>query len=461
MPTTTLSTKQQTQANLEIVSDNFCVEAPWVLPMLPISNQVLKDTAVVVLNNTIADVLPIESAKTKYANLPRKTYQNHVVLPGFINTHSHSPMNLLKGYADDLPLMTWLNDHVWPIENKFMSEEFAYDGAILAMAEMLKSGITCFNDMYFYSDRIAQAVSDTGMRANIGTHVFDPPSVWAVNIDGYLKHCERNIQTYKNHPLINQVVCPHAPYTVSDESFKKVIQFAERHSVQIGCHIHETMDEINISLGQYKLRPIARLANLGLFDSNLYSVHMIHLNHEEIELVAKKNISIAHCPKSNLKLASGFCPVQELLDSQVNVAFGTDGAASNNDLDMFSEIRMAALVSKALAHNPTILPDHQVLSMATINGAKLMQLDQKVGSLTIGKEADMIAVDLSDYGSQPVYNPISSIVYTGTRQQVSDVWIRGVQKVSNHQLLAIQSNLIQDIINKWQDRIISYKKTKK
>ncbi|MBP9722429.1 MAG: TRZ/ATZ family hydrolase [Gammaproteobacteria bacterium] len=438
-------------------SHNFCLEAKWIIPVdYTNSEKILNDHAILVEKQLIKDILPIEAARTKYSNVPRKTLDQHAVLPGFINSHSHSPMNLLKGYADDLPLMTWLNDYIWPIEDKFFSAEFAFDGAILAIAEMLLSGITCFNDMYFYSDSIAEAVIKTGIRANIGTHVFDPPTAWANNINEYLSHCQNVLTNYKHH-LITPVVCPHAPYTLSDDSFKKVIKFAEKHHLQIGCHLHETVDEINQSLNQYHIRPIERLNKLGLFDQNLYAIHMVHLNQTEIELIATKNISIAHCPKSNLKLASGFCPIKNLLDHKINIALGTDSAASNNDLDMLSEIKMSSFVTKMLSNNPTILPAHQAIAMATINGAKLMQLDKKIGSLTIGKEADIIAINLSDYGSQPVYNPLSSIVYTATRQQISDVWVNGVHKVAEHKLLNLDKNYIQNIVNKWQERIVNYK----
>lgn len=454
------------QTELCELSNNFCIEARWVVPILynnfdnP-NHKALQDTAIIITNQQITDILPIHIAKNKYPNLPRKTLNTHAILPGFINTHSHSPMNLLKGYADDLPLMTWLEQHIWPIENKIFASdfarEFAFDGALLAIAEMLKNGITCFNDMYFYSCDIARAVETAGIRANVGTHVFDPAMPWAKNIDEFLERCLENINHYKNHPLIAPVVCPHAPYTLSDDSFKKVIKFANRYNIQVGCHIHETLEEINQSLKEYNQRPIERLNNLGLFDSNLYAIHMTHLNQNEINLIAKKNIPIAHCPKSNLKLAGGFCPIQKLLAQNVNVALGTDSAASNNDLDILAELKFTSLVTKNLAGDPTIIPDHQALELATINGAKLMRLDHKIGSLTIGKEADMIAIDLSDHGSQPVYNPISSIVYTASKQQISDVWVRGVQKIANHKLIALDNNYIQNIINKWQERILYLK----
>jgi 5-methylthioadenosine/S-adenosylhomocysteine deaminase len=416
------------QTELCELSNNFCIEARWVVPILynnfdnP-NHKALQDTAIIITNQQITDILPIHIAKNKYPNLPRKTLNTHAILPGFINTHSHSPMNLLKGYADDLPLMTWLEQHIWPIENKIFASdfarEFAFDGALLAIAEMLKNGITCFNDMYFYSCDIARAVETAGIRANVGTHVFDPAMPWAKNIDEFLERCLENINHYKN--------------------------------------IHETLEEINQSLKKYNQRPIERLNNLGLFDSNLYAIHMTHLNQNEINLIAKKNIPIAHCPKSNLKLAGGFCPIQKLLAQNVNVALGTDSAASNNDLDILAELKFTSLVTKNLAGDPTIIPDHQALELATINGAKLMRLDHKIGSLTIGKEADMIAIDLSDHGSQPVYNPISSIVYTASKQQISDVWVRGVQKIANHKLIALDNNYIQNIINKWQERILYLK----
>ncbi len=444
-----------------LYESNFCIEARWLIPINNNQynkNNVLKDTAIVIEDQLIRDILPIEAARKKYQNLPKKELKNHAIMPGFINSHTHAPMNLLKGYADDLPLMTWLNEHIWPIENAFFSDEFAYDGAILAICEMLKSGTTCFNDMYFYSNSIAKAAHDLGMRANIGTHVFDFPSKWAKNIDEYLNKCLDVINEYQQSNLINPVVCPHAPYTVSDESFKKVINFSHKHNIPIGCHLHETLDEITQSLKEFNARPIARLNKLGLFDQNCHAIHMVHLNYEEMALIADKNISIAHCPESNAKLASGFFKLKEVLEYNINIGLGTDGAASNNDLDMLGEMRTAALIAKNSANDPTVLPDYQALELATINSAKLMGLETKIGSLTIGKEADIIAIDLGDYGSQPVYNPISSIVYTASRQQITDVWVKGIPKVENSNLVAIDKKKIQHIIDKWQDRITNFKK---
>lgn len=440
---------------------NFCLEAKWLIPLNKSANpnnRALKDTAIIIENQIITDILPIAASRNKYPELARKILNHHVIMPGLINAHTHSPMNLLKGYADDLPLMTWLNDHIWPIEHHFFSSEFAYEGAILAICEMLKGGVTCFNDMYFYSNDIARAAAELGIRACIGTHVFDPPSPWADNTDDYLARCQEVISEYKNNSLITPIVCPHAPYTVSDESFKKVMSFSEKNNLSIGCHIHETNDEIQQSLEQYKMRPIERLHKLGLLDHNLHAIHMTQLNVDEIELVAKKNVSVVHCPESNLKLASGFCPVKELLEYNINLAIGTDGAASNNDLDMLSEIRTAALVAKTTAMDPTTLPDYQALECATINGAKAVNLQDRIGSLEIGKQADLIAIDLSDYGSQPVYNPLSSIVYTATRQQVSDVWVNGMQKVADKKLIAFDNSKIQKIIDKWSDKITNFKK---
>lgn len=446
----------QSEAANSALSHHFCIEAKWIIPVDPTSpNKILTDSALIIENQYIKDILPTQEAKKNYPNLPRKILANHAIMPGFVNTHCHSPMNILKGYADDYPLMTWLNKHIWPIENKFFSPEFAYDGCMLAIAEMLKSGITCFNDMYFYSDSIAQAVNNVGMRANIGTHVFDLAGPWAQNIDEYINHC-LGVEQFKNN-LITPVICPHAPYTVSDDSFKKIITFAQKYNMQIGCHLHETYDEITDSLKQYNMRPFERLNSLGLFDQDVYAIHMTHLNTSEIKILEKKQIPVAHCPKSNLKLASGFCPIKDLLDNNITIGIGTDSAASNNDLDMFTEMRTSSLVTKTLASDPTILPDYQAIMLATINGAKLMNLDKKIGSLTIGKQADIIAIDLSDYGSQPVYNPISSIVYTATRQQVSDVWVNGIHKVSDHKLLAIKSSVIQNIVHKWQEKITKFK----
>lgn len=447
--------------NQKIFSNNFCIEASWVIPINEINNEknkkYLENTAIVIENNLIKDILPINIARKTYQNLPRISLKNQVVLPGLINAHTHTPMNLLKGYADDLPLMTWLTDHVWPVENELMSEEFAYDGATLAMAEMLKTGVTTLNDMYYYSNDIARAAERIGIRANIGTHVADNSSRYACDAEGYLQHCINTHNNFKNNPLINSVICPHAPYTVSDNSFRKVIKFAEQYNLPIGCHIHETLDEINHSLTNYKTRPLERLNNLGLLDQNLHAIHMVWLNDNEIDLIANKKIPVVHCPESNLKLASGISPISKLNNNNITIGLGTDGAASNNDLDMLSEIRSTALLAKAKADNPSVIPDYKALEFATINGAKVLGMEDKIGCLTIGKEADIISIDLNDIASRPVYNPISSLVYTATRHQVANVWIAGVQKVSNHKLIAIANHEIENIIEKWQHKIINLK----
>lgn len=440
----------------EVLNQTFCLEPSWLIPVTnnhPNSTKFLKDTAIVIENQVIIDILPIKESRTKYPNISRKVLNQHVVMPGFVNAHTHSPMNILKGYADDLPLMTWLNDYIWPVENKCFSNEFAYDGAILAIAEMLKSGTTSINDMYFYSDSIAQAAIDLGMRASIGTHVFDFPSPWADNIDEYINHCQRVVAEFGNHDLITPVICPHAPYTVCDDSFKKVIKFAEKYQVPIGCHIHETLDEIEQSLENHQQRPLARLAKLGVLKHNFHAIHSVQLNADDIDLLANHNIPIVHCPESNLKLASGFCPIKEVLQQNITIAIGTDGAASNNDLDMLSEMRTAALVAKTCGNDPTVLPDYQAVECATLNGAKVIGIDNKIGSLTIGKEADIISVNLDDLGSKPIYNPVSSLVYTATRHQVSNVWVKGTQKVADGILLAISNKKIESIISKWQDKI--------
>jgi 5-methylthioadenosine/S-adenosylhomocysteine deaminase len=389
----------------------------------------------------------------KYSSDVEIKLEHHVLIPGLINTHTHSPMSLMRGLADDLPLMDWLNNYIWPSEQKHVSAEFVYDGSLLACAEMLRSGTTCFNDMYFFPEETARAVEHVGLRAKLGLILIDFPSAWASNADEYLaKGIELHDQLH-NNPLITTAFAPHAPYTVSDEPLMRITTYAEELDIPIHMHIHETADEVQQAVSQHGQRPLARLNELGLLSPRLLAVHMTQLTPDEIQLCAETGVHVMHCPESNLKLASGFCPTYELQQAGINVSLGTDGAASNNDLDMFGEMRTAALLAKAVAKNASALPAEEILRMATINGAKALGLDSEIGSLEVGKAADIVAVDLGNIENQPVYNPISQLVYSAGRENVTDVWVAGNHLLKNRELTTLDKKSILAKAQQWQEKI--------
>ncbi len=430
------------------------IDAGWIIPVEP-SNTVLENHALVINHGRILDLLPSSDAAEKYVSQYHHQLAEHALIPGFINTHTHAAMSLLRGLADDLPLMTWLQDHIWPAEAKFVSEEFVYTGTQLAMAEMLRCGTTCFNEMYFFPDQAARAANAAGMRATIGMILIEFPTAWAQNSDEYFEKGLVLHDEYRNHPLINTALAPHAPYTVSDESLRRVLTYADELNIPIHMHLHETAHEINQEIEKTAQRPLARLHKLGLLSPRLLAVHMTQLNDDEIELIRKTGVHVVHCPESNLKLASGFSPVGALQAAGVNLALGTDGAASNNDLDMLSEMRTAAQLAKAVSGDASTLPAHKALEMATLGGARALGIDHEVGSLTIGKAADVTAIDLGQLESQPIYHPVSQIVYTANRHQVSDVWVAGKQLLKARQLTTLDARKLIKQAQQWRDKVVS------
>ncbi|MDC9728224.1 MAG: TRZ/ATZ family hydrolase, partial [Methyloprofundus sp.] len=421
------------------------IQARWIIPVEP-HEVILEDHSLVINQGHILDILPTEQALIKYQATQHEILENHVLTPGFINAHTHLSMTLLRGIADDLPLMDWLENHIWPLERKWMSEEFVRDGTDLGIAEMLRGGTTCFNDMYFFPEVTARQAIHHGIRANIGLVMIDFPTAWADNPDEYLSKGLALHESLRHEALIRTPFAPHAPYSVSDEPLQRINTLAEELNTTIHMHVHETDFEVS----QGDIRPLQRLHNIGLINPNFIAVHMTHLTDKEISDFAKTGAHIVHCPESNLKLASGFCPVQKCLDAGINVALGTDGAASNNDLDMLSEMRTAALLAKGVAKDASAVSAYTALRMATLNGAKALGIDKITGSLEIGKAADICAIDLSDLETQPLYNPVSQIVYSASRHQVSDVWVAGKQCLKNRELTTINTNDLSKRIAKWQ-----------
>ena len=428
------------------------LEARWVIPVEP-AGMVLTDHAIAIDGGVIQAILPIAEAQSRFAPRERVVLKNHALIPGLINLHTHAAMSLMRGLADDLPLMEWLKQHIWPAEARHVSADFVLDGTRLACAEMLKGGVTCFNDMYFFPGAAAQAVLASGMRAAIGMIVIDFPTAYASDADDYLAKGVALRDEYRQHPLLSFCLAPHAPYTVSDSTFANILTYAEQLDLPVHIHLHETNDEISGSVETCGLRPIERLHQLGLLGPNLIAVHMVHLTSEEIELMGQQGCSVAHCPSSNLKLASGFAPVAALLELEVNVGLGTDGAASNNRLDMFAEMRLAALLAKAQSGKADALPAYQALQMATLNGAKALGLAEITGSLLPGKAADITAVDFSGIELSPCYDPVSHLVYAAGREQVSHVWVNGKMLLNDRQLTTLDEQELLQRAGFWQEQI--------
>jgi 5-methylthioadenosine/S-adenosylhomocysteine deaminase len=428
------------------------ISARWIVPVNN-KQDVLEHHAIVINEGVIVAIIEQGMAKRRYQAAVEQHFEHHVLMPGLINNHTHAAMSLLRGFADDLPLMTWLNDHIWPAEKQWMSDAFVEAGSELAIAEMIRGGTTCFNDMYFFPEATARVVDRTGIRANLGMVVIDFPSAWATDVEEYLHKGQQLHDHYRHHARITTSYAPHAPYTVSDDTLNSIITMAEELDIPIHMHIHETAEEIEQSLTQFKMRPLTRLRELGLLSPRLTAVHMTQMTVEEIEWCSDAGVHIAHCPESNLKLASGFSPIADMAKQGINITIGTDGAASNNDLDMFAEMRQAALLAKAVAGDASAIPAKTALKMATINAAKSLALDHLTGSLEKGKSADIIAVDFSQLESQPCYDVISQLVYATGRHQVSDVWVAGKPLLKQGQLTTINTHKLTHTTQEWAEKI--------
>jgi 5-methylthioadenosine/S-adenosylhomocysteine deaminase len=388
---------------------DLLVVPSWLVPIEP-AGAVLEGHALAVDQGRIVALLPLDEARRSYA--PRQTLElpTHALMPGLVNVHTHAAMSLLRGIADDLPLMDWLLHHIWPAEGANVSRAFCEDGVRLAMAEMIRGGQTCFNDMYFFPDATAQVAAEAGLRAAVGLIVFDFPTAWAQPGEYIHKGLELH-DALRGQLLVKSVFAPHAPYTVSDGPLREVRKYANELGIPIHMHVHETAHEVQEAVSRTGKRPWQRLKELDLLGADFVAVHMTQLSDEEIAEAAQFGVHIAHCPESNLKLASGFCPVHKLLQAGANVALGTDGAASNNDLDLFGELRSAGLLAKAVSGDAQALPAARALEMATLGGAKALGWEETIGSLLPGKSADFIAVDLSAVNTQPLYNVLSQLAY--------------------------------------------------
>jgi 5-methylthioadenosine/S-adenosylhomocysteine deaminase len=433
-------------------SCDLLIEAGWVVPVEP-HGVVLEGHSVAIEKGVIRAVLPAAEARARFEARETVCRPDAALIPGFVNAHTHNPMTLLRGIADDLPLMEWLQNHIWPVEAAVIGPEFVADGVTLAVAEMLRGGTTCANENYFFPDVQAAVYKQLGFRALVGLPVIDFPTAWAKTADEYFDRAIEVHDQWRHDELVGTAFAPHAPYTVCDANFERVRMLADQLDLPVHLHTHETAQEVADSVKQHGQRPLARLDRLGLVNDRLIAVHMTQLTDAEIALCAERGVSVVHCAESNLKLASGFCPVCKLQHAGVNLAIGTDGCASNNDLDMFGETRTAALLAKAVGNDASAFDAASALRAATLGGAKALGLDARIGSIEVGKQADLACVDLGVLEAQPLHHVISQLVYATGRHQVSDVWIAGRAKLRDRALVDMDADALVANARQWRERI--------
>ena len=433
-------------------SIDLLIDARWVIPVNP-AVRVLEEHSVAVRGGRIVAVLPRDRAQAEYLASAHVSLPRHALIPGMVNLHTHAAMALLRGYADELPPAQWLQERIRPAEAKHVSPRFVHDGTLLACAEMLRGGITCFNDMYFFPGDAARAALAVGMRAALGLIVIDVPTAYASDADDYVAKGLALRDALREQALLSFCMAPYVPHAVSDKTFSRLITLAEELDLPVHMHVHETREEIERSLAQHGARPLERLRRLGLVGPNLVAVHAVHLNPAEIALLAQNGSSVAHCPSSNLKLANGFAPVARLLELGLTVGLGSDGAASNNRLDLFQEMRLAALLAKAVSGDAGALPAHRALAMATLDGARALHLDHVIGSIEPGKFADLAAIEFAAPDMLPSYDPICNIVYTAGRENVTHVWVAGRLLVENRVLGTPAKNDLENLAILWQNRL--------
>lgn len=433
---------------------DYILRAEYVLTMNE-SEPVIREGAVAVKDGIIAGAGPESEIAKRFesGNVIGGSGRLKVLMPGFVNTHSHAPMVYLRGFADDLPLKEWLEDHIWPMEEKWLGPEFINDAAELACLEMLKAGITTFNDMYLFEKHAAAAVTRIGMRAVLGAGIFDFPTAVAKNADEYFGRAEEFIGEFLNEELITPSIAPHATYTCGPESQKRAAQMAEKYNIPFHIHLSETNWETGETQRRYGLRPVKFLDSLGVLSSRVIAAHCVWLDDEEIEILAKRQVCVSHCAESNLKLVSGFAPVAKMLRAGIKVTLGTDGAASNNDLNIMGEMGTASKVQKAISGDPTVLDAKTVVLMATRWGAEALGLGGKTGSIQNGKAADLIMLDFDKPHLTPVYNVYSHLVYSARPSDVQNVMVAGRLVVKDGRLTTADEREILEKARRWGEKI--------
>lgn len=428
------------------------IHAAWIAPVEP-PGTLLADHCVAVRDGRIVGLLPSGEAESAYVAKAEVLLPAHLLIPGLVNLHCHAAMSLLRGLADDLPLMTWLQEHIWPAEARHVSDEFVHDGSLLAAAEMLRGGITCFNDMYFFPEATARAALRAGIRASLGVITVEFPSAYATDAASYLHKGLATRDAYQGEELLSFCLAPHAPYTVSDDTLRRIATLAEEIDAPIHTHLHETTDEIAQGLARNGVRPLERLRRLGIVGPRLIAVHAIHLDEAEIDLLAREGAAIAHCPGSNLKLANGIAPAATFRAKGITMGLGTDGAASNNRLDLLGEMRTASLLAKGASGNARALGAHEVLRIATLEGARALGLEREIGSIVPGKQADLAAVELSSLETLPCFDPVSDLLYSAGREHVTHVWVAGVACLADRKLTRLDAEDIRAKAIWWRKKI--------
>lgn len=433
---------------------DLAISARWIVPIVP-KHSVLEHSTLLVNKGKIIGIAPTVEAQKNYEATTWHSLDSHILMPGLINSHGHAAMSLLRGYADDLPLKPWLEKHIWPAEQKWVNERFVKDGSELAIAEMLLSGTTCFADMYFFPEITAKVALEAGIRTQLAFTIMDFPTPWASGPDDCFDKGLALLDAYRSHDLIHIAFGPHAPYTVSDDVFINIKNYATEYQSPIQVHLHETAEEVNTSFTHYGMRPLERLAKLGVLSPLTQCVHMTQISDADIEILQSSGAHVVHCPESNLKLASGLCPVDRLLNAHINVALGTDGAASNNDLNMLMEMQTAALIGKHAAGDASSICAHTALEIATLNGARALGIADTVGSFEVGKAADMIAINMDHIGMQPMHNPVNQLVYCANNAHVEHVWVNGKQLVKYANLTTLNPKNLVTQAEKWCQKMAS------
>ena len=431
---------------------DLAVSARWIIPVIP-AKRTLENCTLVVNQGTIVEIVPTAEYARRYTADQLIELNDQLLIPGLINAHGHAAMSLLRGFADDYSLQTWLEEHIWPTEQKWVDEQFVRDGTELAIAEMLLSGTTCFADMYFFPEAAADVVHQSGMRAQIAFPVMEFPSAWGAGPDEYIEKGLKLNDDYRSHDRINIAFGPHAPYTVSDKSFSRIVTLAAELQAPIHLHLHETAFEVDSAVAESNKRPIARMAELGVLSPLTQCVHMTQINSDDIEQIQASGAHVVHCPNSNMKLASGLCPTQTLIDADINIAIGTDGAASNNNINMLEELKQAALLGKLASGDAAAISAAKALEMATLGGARALGIDDKTGSLEEGKLADFCAIQFCSFASQPLHNPLSQLVYANRGASVTNVWVGGNQLVEQGELTTLNAQRISKQAGAWREKL--------
>ena len=428
------------------------IDAHWIVPIETTNQQVLIDHCLLIKDGIILAIEPQSSCQISATETLDLGQQ--LLMPGWVNAHGHAAMSLFRGLADDLPLMDWLQEHIWPAEAQHVDEDFVKQGTDLAIAEMIQSGTTTFADMYFYPQQSGEAALASGIRAVCFAPVLDFPTNYAQNSDEYIRKAVECNDRFNNHPMNVQGLVqigfgPHAPYTVSDEPLKEITVLADQLDMPVQIHLHETAFEVSESLEKFDKRPTQRLMDIGFLNERVSCVHMTQINEHDIQILQKTGASVVHCPESNLKLASGFCPTARLSAANIALAIGTDGAASNNDLDMFGEVKTAALLAKGVSQNARAMPAIEALTLATLGGARALGIDNITGSLLPGKAADIQAIDFNSLSSQPVFDPISHLVYCAKSSHVSHVWVNGQYLLKEGKLTTLNEEALINQAKAW------------